>query len=238
MQAVILAAGKGLRLRPLTDSTPKALIDVCGQPLIFHILSSLPDDVTEIFIVVGYLYEQIKNAVGNAWKGKPVQYIIQDPLDGTGSALHLVKDRLIGKFLVVNGDDVYDKVDLERLIAHELGLLVLSTMEPVTASALQDADGRFIGIESTDNHPQPLLEKEGSQSREEKLRVCGAYILDERFFRYPLATVTVHDKSEYSLPHTIVEMTRDLSIKIERADNWQPVGTPEELEKIRKNCLQ
>ena len=69
-------------------------------------------------------------------------------------------------------------------------------------------------------------------------RVCGAYVLDERFFRYPLVTVTVHDKSEYSLKHTIAEMKRDVAVKIEHADNWQPVGTHEELEKIRRNCLQ
>ncbi len=226
MQAVILAAGKGLRLRPLTDTIPKALVDICGQPLIFHILTSLPDDVTEIFIVVGYLKEQIMQMVGDAWNEKPVQYILQDPLDGTGSALHLVKNDLHGKFLVVNGDDLYDKKDLECLVVHDHALLVSATKNPVAASALEDRDGNFIGLESY------------APDQEVKLRVCGAYILDERYFRYTLATVNVHNKIEYSLPHTIVEMTADLKIKIEHADNWQPVGTHEELSKIRMNCLQ
>ena len=79
MQGVILAAGKGLRLRPITETVPKALVDVCGTPLIFHILNSLPATVTEIFVVVGYLGEQIVAAIGDAFDGKSVRYVTQDP---------------------------------------------------------------------------------------------------------------------------------------------------------------
>lgn len=224
MQAVILAAGRGLRLRPLTETTPKALVDVCGTPLIARILASLPDPVTEVFIVVGHLKEQVVDAVGGTFGGKPVHYVAQDPLDGTGSALHLLKDRLRGTFLVVNGDDLYDKGDLERLVAHDLGILVYPTDGAAESSALRDTGGRFEGIEA--NPP----------AEETKLRVCGAYVLDERFFRYPLATVQVHGKTEYSLPHTLVEMSRDHAIKTEEATRWMPVGTPEELTQARSIC--
>ncbi len=224
MQAVILAAGRGLRLRPHTETTPKALVDICGAPLIARILSSLPDPVTEIFIVVGHLKEQVMDTVGGTFGGKTVHYVAQDPLDGTGSALHLLKDRLNGTFLVVNGDDLYDKGDLERLVAHDLGILVLPTPDAVESSALRDADGRFMGLEMD------------APAEETKLRVCGAYVLDERFFRYPLVTVEVHGKTEYSLPHTLVEMSRDHAIKTEDATRWMPVGTPDELNRARSIC--
>lgn len=224
MQAVILAAGRGLRLRPTTETTPKALVDICGTPLIVRILASLPDTVTEIFVVVGHLKEQVMDAVGGSFGGKPVHYVAQDPLDGTGSALHLLKDRLSGTFLVVNGDDLYDRGDLERLIAHDLAILVLPTKDAVESSALRDETGRFAGLEL--NAPEA----------ETKLRVCGAYVLDERFFRYPLVTVSVHGKTEYSLPHTLVEMSRDSAIKTEEATSWIPVGTPEELDRARSIC--
>lgn len=224
MQAVILAAGKGLRLRPLTDAVPKALVDVCGKPLLAHILAALPDAVTEIFIVVGYRKEQIMDALGDSFGNKILHYAEQEPLDGTGSALHVLKDRLSGTFLVVNGDDLYEKRDLERLVAHDLALLVSPTMESIPTSALRDEEGRFVGLES--NAPESEM----------KRRVCGAYVLDERFFRYPLAEVTVHGKTEYSLPHTIVMMTRDLPVFLEDADAWHPVGTPEELAAARTIC--
>jgi len=223
MQAVILAAGQGLRLRPLTETSPKALVDVCGTPLIFRILRSLPDQITEIFIVVGYLKERIMDEVGGLFDGKPIHFVAQNTLDGTGSALHLLKDRLHEKFLVMNGDDLYDKADLERLVVHDLGVLILPTKDAVEASALRDERGRFAGLEA--NAP----------AQKTKLRICGAYALDERFFHYPLATVSVHGKIEYSLPHTLVRMTSDHAIMVEEATHWMPIGTQDELDRVRTN---
>ena len=223
MQAVILAAGKGLRLRPITETTPKALVDVCGVPLVFHILNSLPADVTQILIVIGYLGDQIVSAIGDSFEGTPVRYAVQDPLDGTGSALRLLKDELRGKFLVVNGDDLYGADDLDRLAAHDLAVLVAPTDDATGSTADIDETGRFAGINS-DSAASP------------RLRVCGAYVLDERFFDYPLATVTVHDKIEYSLPHTLVTMAADHRVATEIAEHWQPVGTHEELGQARERC--
>ena len=215
MQAVILAAGKGTRLRPLTDRIPKALVDIKGVPLIGRILAALPRDITEIIIVVGHLAEQIRAHVGPSWNGIPVRYLVQDPLDGTGTAIHLAKGLLHGSFLVVNGDDLYDQADLARLCSHPLAILLHQTNGPVSPSALVDARGHFMGLES--RPPQ------GEHHR----RVCGAYVLDERFFRYPLAEIPVRDHVEFSLPHTLVNMAKYLPVRPEIARFWQPVGTPE-----------
>lgn len=224
MLAVILAAGKGTRLRPLTETTPKALVDICGKPLIFRILESLPDTITEIVIVVGYLQEKIKATVGDQWNSLPVTYVTQDPLDGTGSAVRLVESFVKGKFLVVNGDDLYAKRDLERLSMHELGMLVQHTPEMVPASVLLDTKGCLEGLEM---HPP---------EHEPHIRVCGAYTLNEQFFRHPLATIDVRGSTEYGLPHTIVRMTKDGCVKAEEASYWVPIGTPEELDRARLIC--
>jgi len=222
MQTVILAAGRGLRLRPLTEKTPKALTDINGKPLLEWILEAVPQETTKIFIVVGYLKEQIIERFGNKWNGKPITYVVQDPLNGTGAALHLLNNRLQDKFLVLNGDDLYSAADLERLISHPLAILVSPTKTSVAASALRDEQNRFIGLEA--NAPM----------QETKLRVCGAYVLDERFFRYELVSVRVQGREELSLPHTLVEMSRDCDIHVEEARNWMPVGTPEELKRAQK----
>jgi NDP-sugar pyrophosphorylase family protein len=224
MQAVILAAGKGLRMRPLTETTPKTLLPLNGIPLLEHILEALPEEIQEIFLVVGYLKEQIMDRIGGIWHGKTIHYVVQNPLDGTGSAIHLLKQYLHERFFILNGDDLYTKKDLERLIAHPLAILVSPTKDSITFSALADETGLFAGFES--NAP----------SHEIKQRVCGAYILDERFFRYPLAEITVHNQKEYSLPHTLVAMSRDCPIKLETASFWQPVGTLEEYELAKNNC--
>ncbi len=217
MHAVILAAGKGTRLRPLTETTPKALVDVKGRPLLAHILDALPQEIHEIILVVGHLQEQVRERIGAVWNGRPVRYIAQETLDGTGTAVHLAKPFVQGSFLVVNGDDLYAAADLSRLIAHPTAILLRREDGPVSPSALVDADGRFVGLEADPPAHEPHL------------RVCGAYVLDERFFRYPLARVPVRSHEEYSLPHTLVEAGKDLSIRAEYATSWQPVGTPEEL---------
>jgi bifunctional UDP-N-acetylglucosamine pyrophosphorylase/glucosamine-1-phosphate N-acetyltransferase len=222
MQAVILSAGKGVRLRPITNSIPKALIAVNGKPLLQRILEALPDEVDEIIIVVGYLADQITQRFGNTWNGRPIRYVVQDPLTGTGGALHLAKDFLRDRFLVINGDDLYAKADLERLIAHPFGILLLRTDALIRTSALVDEQGRFEGLE------------EKAPAQETKLRVCGAYVMDERFFKYPLTEIQVGGHREWGLPQTLIRVTGDIDVRAEYATSWMPVGTPDELDRARK----
>lgn len=221
MQAVILAAGRGTRLQPLTDTVPKALVDIGGETLLEHLLRALPKEIHEIIIVIGHLGDQIKERIGAKWNGKAVRYVVQSTLDGTGSALHLAKDLLHGTFLVVNGDDLYGAGDLTRLIAHPLSILLHLSKTPVEHAALVESDGRFVGLET--RPPKTEVQR----------RVCGAYVLDERFFKYPLVKIPVRNHEEYSLPHTLIELTKDAAVHAEFAEYWHPVGTAEELAQVR-----
>ncbi len=102
MQAVILAAGKGLRMRPFTEQHPKPLVPVTGKPLIHYTLDTLPEAITEIIIVVGHLGDQIIENLGTSWHDKPITYVNQPDLSGTGNALLMAQDLLHSNFLVVN----------------------------------------------------------------------------------------------------------------------------------------
>ncbi len=81
MQAILLAAGFGKRLRPLTDSMPKALVPVKGTPLLIHALDCLArtGKIDEILLVVGHRMQDIKDAVGASYQGIPVLYV-ENPL--------------------------------------------------------------------------------------------------------------------------------------------------------------
>ncbi len=145
MQAVILAAGYGLRLRPFTETAPKGLVPVLGKPLLEWTLESIPESIDEIIIVTGWLGEQIKNRFGNTYKGKAIRYFEQSPINGTGSALHFAKSVLHDKFLVVNGDDIYGEQDLETLSKAEgWSMLATKTAKPIAGSLVLD---------SIDNNP-------------------------------------------------------------------------------------
>lgn len=216
MQAVILAAGKGARLRPLTHQTPKPLIDIAGKPLIEYVLQALPDSVDEIFIVVNHLRENLMGHLGSSWHNIPIRYVIQEPLSGTAGAVHLLRDQLHDSFLVVNGDDVYRKDDLERLVIHNLALLFFPVDHDLKAGALLRED-HFVGLGAEHN------------------AVCGAYVLDQRFFSVDPVEIQVSEYKEYGLPQTLALLAKTESIAAVQATFWMPVGTQEELEKARKN---
>jgi UDP-N-acetylglucosamine diphosphorylase / glucose-1-phosphate thymidylyltransferase / UDP-N-acetylgalactosamine diphosphorylase / glucosamine-1-phosphate N-acetyltransferase / galactosamine-1-phosphate N-acetyltransferase len=213
MQAVILAAGQGLRLRPLTESTPKALLLIAGKPLIDYTITALPEVITELIIVIGHLGDQIRAHVGENVRGIPVTYIEQSPLAGTGAALALAEPLLHDDFLVVNGDDLYTKEDLTELLDSPISLLAWEGPRQVE-----------YGIIADDNHCLVRFSPNSSTIN------CGAYHLSMAYFTVPVAPITVHGGTEYSLPHTLVQLAETHDIKIIVTKKWLPVGTPEQYE--------
>lgn len=213
MQAVILAAGKGLRLRPFTEHHPKPLIPIANKALIEYTIASLPDEISEIIIVIGYLASQIKDHLGDNWNGKPITYVVQETLQGTGDALLQAKNLVKQNFLVVNGDDLYDKKDLTKLLAHPLSILAWESSVPYEFGLEVTPDMQLLGF-----------------NPESKLLNCGAYHLNKTFFNEPLYEICVHDKTEYSLPHTLVKIADDQKVIVVPATHWLPVGTPAQLD--------
>lgn len=113
MQAVILAAGVGIRMRPLTETVPKPLLKVAGKPLIEYTLAALPNEIDEVIIVIGYLGEQIIKHFGESFDGKKIRYVKQKNLEGTARALFEAREFITDRFLVLMSDDIYSKNDIE-----------------------------------------------------------------------------------------------------------------------------
>lgn len=111
VEVVILAGGKGTRMRPLTYTRPKPLLPLLNQPLLQHIIDRLPDDVDKIILPVGYLREQIDQYFADRPDERVVLVEENDPL-GTGGAIKNCEKHLTDTFLVYNGDVVTD-LDLQ-----------------------------------------------------------------------------------------------------------------------------
>ncbi len=122
MQAIILAAGRGTRLQPLTDTIPKAMVPVNGTPILETIIKQLKTvGVTEVVIIVHYLKDQIINYFGDGTKiGLKIKYVEQKELTGSANAVLLAEQHITDKrFFVIACDSLFETDQLARVLAHK-----------------------------------------------------------------------------------------------------------------------
>lgn len=217
MDAVIFAAGLGTRLRPLTDTVPKPLIDVGGRPVLRHVLDALPSSVRTVTVVVGHLGDAIRRELGDA-----VRYAEQPELRGTYDALTRARPLLgDGPFLALNGDDLYARTDLERLAASEpFAMLARRLPNPNPYSHLATDGGFLTGI----------VQRRDAEALDAKDVYVGACLLDGRFFGLEPGRTP---DGEAGLPHTLAKHLNTFPVQVLPAEFWMPVGTPEELAAAR-----
>lgn len=220
MQCLIMAAGKGMRMRPLTLSTPKPLLPVAGKPIVEWTLERLPPQIDEVVFVVGWLREQFIERYEGGAAGRRVKFVVQDDTSpqGTGGAVLAARDILTGKFLALNGDDVYGAADLAHLAGAD-GLAIAA--KPAAASGrfgilLRDSHGNLSGLLEAGEHPAGSLVN------------VGAYALDEKIFSVPPA---VTPSGEYGLPHAVAVLARTQPVRVVEFDEWIPFGNPDDLQK-------
>ena len=108
MQAVLLAAGEGTRLRPLTEDKPKGMAEVDGTPILTHCLEQLVElGAEEFVIVVGYLKEEIISHYGDEFEEVPITYAHQREQKGLAHALLTVEDHVGDDFMLMLGDNIF-----------------------------------------------------------------------------------------------------------------------------------
>ena len=117
MKAVILAAGEGRRLKPLTNLRPKPMIHVANRPLLEYVVEAVSKaGIEELVLVVGYKRKRIQNHFGNGddW-GIDIEYAVQDKQLGTGHAILQAEGLVDDDFLVLNGDRIIETDLVERI---------------------------------------------------------------------------------------------------------------------------
>jgi histidinol-phosphate phosphatase family protein len=115
-QAVILAGGRGTRMRPLTDDRPKPMIEIAGRPFLAYIVERLAGQgIERIEMLLGYLPDVIRDYFGDGKQfGVAIDYVVSDPDDLTARRVQLVEQRLDPLFLLLYCDN-YWPLDMERL---------------------------------------------------------------------------------------------------------------------------
>ncbi|MFA9428401.1 UTP--glucose-1-phosphate uridylyltransferase AglF [Natronorubrum sp. A-ect3] len=119
MKAVVLAAGEGTRLRPLTEDKPKGMVEVDGKPILTHCLDQLVDLGAEEFVlVVGYLKEEVIDHFGDEYRGVPITYTHQREQKGLAHALLTVEQHIDDDFMLILGDNIF-QANLEDVVRRQ-----------------------------------------------------------------------------------------------------------------------
>ena len=215
MQCVILAAGKGTRLKPLTDTCPKPLVRVGDKTLLDHIVGALPSSVDELIIVTGYLGHMIEEYCGKEFYGRKVTYIAQEEQNGTAKALWLCKDLIKGRFLFLFADDIHGKEDLSRATSFIRSILVASVSKPEKFGiVVRNPDGTLgLMIEKPEHAPSNCAS-------------TGAMVLDDHIFEFEPQTPV---KGEYYLTEVIERYAQKYPIAVVEQQLWIPIGYPEDI---------
>src|SRR3989344_2131703 len=219
MQAVILAAGEGVRMRPLTLTKPKPLLEVADKPLVQHAIEALPSEVTELIIVVGYLGEQIRAYCGDNFLGRTVQYVHQPEKKGTADALLLCRSYLRpGKFLVAAApDDILDPTAWREAIKYDLCIITSTSATPEKFGVL---------VLNDDGSVKKFVEK--PERFISNIVNTNNMVLDERIFNY---LPDRHANGEFYLMTMVQKLTLDHKAFTVATKIWLPFATPEDLKR-------
>lgn len=198
MKAVILAAGEGLRCRPLTLTRSKVMIPVANKPLIEHIIKALSENgIKDIILVVRYKKERIMNHFGNGIDfGVKISYVFQDAQLGTAHAVNKVKEHIDDDFIVLNGDNLIDAGTISDLLAGKDGEATLLAIEREETSGY--------GIVIPENRRvKKIMEK--PKEVISHLINAGIYVFSPDIFE-EIDQTPLSETGEYAITDTIQQM--------------------------------
>ncbi len=156
MKMVILAAGEGKRMRPLTANKPKVMVPIANRPLAEHLLVEAREaGVSEFVFVVGYGGDHVRAYFGDGSKwGVSVEYAEQRKQLGTADALRNLKKVLPEPFLVGNGDIIVGQKDITRLVACERPTMSVIEVADPEGLGIVELDGdRVVALHEKPEHP-------------------------------------------------------------------------------------
>jgi len=226
-KALILAGGKGTRMRPFTYEIPKPMIPVQGKPLLQHIIElNRKHGITDITLSIGYLGDRIKEYFGNGSRfGTNISYLEEKEELGTAGCLNMIRDEINEPFLMFNGDVLSD-IDLTDFISfHEenksTGTIALTPVDDPSRFGVARLKGSSI---------LEFVEKPKKGKEPSKLINAGVYLLEPDVFNY--------------VPKGFAMMEKDVFPKLAKegkltgysfTGQWFDTGTVEAYENAIKN---
>jgi bifunctional UDP-N-acetylglucosamine pyrophosphorylase/glucosamine-1-phosphate N-acetyltransferase len=217
MEVVILAAGQGTRMRPLTDAIAKPMLPVGDRPLCAHTAdAAVRAGADELVFVVGYRAEDVREHFGDEYRGVPVQYVEQAERLGTAHAAAQARPHLDEDFVVLNGDDLYDAAALDALFD-----------ACPAVGAYEVDDPRPYGVFSiTDDRVTDVVEKPADPPSD-RVNV-GAYHFPAAAAEW-LTETELSERGEHEITDVLARVVDAFDVTAVPVERWLGVGRPWEL---------
>ncbi|WP_254769053.1 UTP--glucose-1-phosphate uridylyltransferase AglF [Salinilacihabitans rarus] len=236
MQAVVLAAGEGTRLRPLTEDKPKVLVEVDGKPLIEDVFDNLIEvGATEFVVVVGYMKEKIIERYGDEYEGVPITYAHQREQLGLAHAILQAEPHVDDDFMLMLGDNVF-RANLGDVINRQ-------QEERADAAFLVEEvpyeEASRYGVLDTNEYGEIVEVMEKPDDPPSNLVMTGFYTFTPAIF-HACHLVQPSDRGEYELPDAIDLLIQSgRTIDAIRMDGWRiDVGYPEDRDRAEERLAE
>ncbi len=237
MKAVVLAAGEGTRLRPLTFTKSKHMIPIAGKPILEHLFIALKDaGITETIVVVNHYQDLIQNRFKDGERyGHRIRYIRQEKLLGTANAISLVEDHIDSDgFLIVYGDLQIDSSVIRSAIEkyNEKSLNVLSVVYA--------KNPQRYGVVTIENGVvKDIVEKPRLETVSRHPVNAGVYVFSNRIF-HEIKKTPKSKRGEYEITDTIQHLLKrnvQVASNTISSESWTDIGYPWDLLEANRKIL-
>ncbi|MGP6220613.1 sugar phosphate nucleotidyltransferase [Caldiplasma sukawensis] len=223
IKGILMAGGKGTRLRPLTYSIPKPIIPVAGRPCIDYAINSFKSaGIEDIIVTTGYKFESlIKGIMENDLGSKSILYSVEKEPMGTAGGIKLVENFIDSTMMVGSGDVLTDFNLNEALEFHRdnsnLITIILTEVDDPTQFGIVETDGKYV---------KKFLEKPSKDQIFSRSINAGIYIMEPEIFRY-IPKGVPYDFAKDLFPKLLSEGIKIGAIKLK--GTWLDAGRPHDL---------
>jgi len=216
MEGVVLAAGEGKRMRPLTARRPKVMLPLANRPMMEHLVCAARDaGITDFVFVVGYGEREIRSHFGDGSElGINIRYAPQRQQHGTADAVRSVRDLVSEPFLLLNGDMILKNTDIADLCRCKIPCMGISTTDhPGDYGTVMVENDLVISLEEKSKNPKSDLIN------------AGAYLFSSDIFD-AVDRVRISSRGELELTDALFEFIAKKELSAHRLSYWIDVGNP------------
>ena len=236
MKAIILSAGEGSRMRPLTLTKPKTMLPVAGKPIIQYNIESLRDNgIKDILLIVRYKEEMVRDYFGDGSEfGVNITYETQKDFLGTANAISYGENFIEDSLIVLNGDIILDNEIINEIIKK------YNYMKPDTLMVLTEVEdpSAFGVVEIEEGNIKKIVEKPKKEEAPSNLVNAGIYIFNKDIFE-KIAKTEISERGEYEITDSVTLQIEDGKKVIGHKTNkdWIDVGRPWELIEVNEELI-